>query len=201
MIDLANSRAIDDRTVEFRLKRPYAEFPNALATLGAYIIPEGTTDFSKPIGSGPFKYKSFEPGRAFLGERNPGYFDGAPLLDELEIVVTNDEAARVNALLGKQVEYANDLTLTSARTYEASGQIRVLRLPLSNFHGLAMRMPPPGSRRPRWPSATRRARSGSTSTCGWATRTPTGPTSPRTAFWPATARAGCRWTPTSRSDC
>ncbi|MEB3370950.1 ABC transporter substrate-binding protein [Saccharopolyspora mangrovi] len=143
VIDLANSRAIDDRTVEFRLKRPYAEFPNALATLGAYIIPEGTTDFSKPIGSGPFKYKSFEPGRAFLGERNPGYFDGAPLLDELEIVVTNDEAARVNALLGKQVEYANDLTLTSARTYEASGQIRVLRLPLSNFHGLAMKVDRP----------------------------------------------------------
>ncbi|WP_406691486.1 ABC transporter substrate-binding protein [Saccharopolyspora sp. ID03-671] len=143
VIDLPNSRAIDDRTLEFRLKWPYAEFPNALATLGAYIIPEGTADFSRPVGSGPFKFKSFEPGRAFLGERNPDYFDGAPLLDELEIVVTNDEAARVNALLGKQVEYANDLTLTSARTYEASGQLRVLRLPLSNFQGLAMKVDRP----------------------------------------------------------
>ncbi|SFS31080.1 ABC transporter substrate-binding protein [Saccharopolyspora flava] len=143
VIDLPGSRAIDDRTVEFRLKRPYAEFPNALATLGAYIIPEGTTDFSEPIGSGPFKFVSFEPGRSFLAARNPDYFDGPPLVDELQIVVTNDEAARVNALLGEQVDYAHDLTLTSARTYEAGGRIQVHRLPLANFHGLAMKVDRP----------------------------------------------------------
>jgi peptide/nickel transport system substrate-binding protein len=148
VIDLANSRAIDDRTVEFRLKRPYAEFPNALATLGAYIIPEGTTDFSKPIGTGPFELVSFEPGRSFLAARNPEYFDGAPLVDELQIVVTNDEAARVNALLGKQIDYAHDLTLTSARTYESSGQLQVHRLPLGNFHGLAMKVDRPPFDRP-----------------------------------------------------
>lgn len=143
MIDLSASRAIDDRTVEFRLERPYAEFPNALATLGAYIIPEGTEDFSRPIGTGPFKFVSFEPGRSFLAARNPDYFGGAPLLDELQIVVTNDESARVNALQGGQIDYANDLTLTSARTYESTGQIRVLRLPRSNFHGLAMKVDRP----------------------------------------------------------
>ncbi|GAA2363216.1 ABC transporter substrate-binding protein [Saccharopolyspora halophila] len=143
VIDLPASRAIDDRTVEFQLKRPYAEFPNALATLGAYIIPEGTEDFSQPVGSGPFKFVSFEPGKSFLAARNPDYFDGPPLLDELQIVVTNDEAARVNALLGGQIDYANDLTLTSARTYESGGQIRVLRLPRSNFHGLAMKVDRP----------------------------------------------------------
>ncbi|MFC7343645.1 ABC transporter substrate-binding protein [Saccharopolyspora griseoalba] len=143
VIDLPNSRAVDDRTVEFRLERPYAEFPNALATLGAYIVPEGTTDFSRPVGSGPFKFVSFEPGKSFLAARNPDYFDGPPLLDELQIVVTNDESARVNALLGGQIDYANDLTLTSARTYESNGQIRVLRLPRSNFHGLAMKVDRP----------------------------------------------------------
>ncbi|GAB3698698.1 ABC transporter substrate-binding protein [Saccharopolyspora tripterygii] len=148
VIDLPGSRAIDDRTVEFRLKRPYAEFPNALATLGAYIIPEGTTDFSRPVGSGPFKLISFEPGRSFLAARNPDYFDGAPLVDELQIVVTNDESARVNALLGRQIDYAHDLTITSARTYEASGQIQVHRLPLGNFHGLAMKVDRPPFDRP-----------------------------------------------------
>ena len=148
VIDMPNSRAIDDRTVEFRLKRPYAEFPNALATLGAYIIPEGTTDFSRPVGSGPFELVSFEPGRSFLAARNPDYFDGPPLVDELQIVVTNDESARVNALLGKQIDYAHDLTITSARTYEASGQIQVHRLPLGNFHGLAMKVDRPPFDRP-----------------------------------------------------
>lgn len=148
VIDLANSRALDARTVEFRLKRPYAEFPNSLATLGAYIIPQGTTDFDHPIGSGPFRFVSFAPGRSFVAARYPGYWDGPPHLDELEIVVTNDESARINALLGNQVEYANDLTPTSARSHESSGQVQIHRLPLSNFHALAMKVDRPPFDRP-----------------------------------------------------
>ncbi|MGP4020703.1 ABC transporter substrate-binding protein [Saccharopolyspora sp. 5N708] len=148
VIDLPASREIDDRTVEFRLKQPYAEFPNALATLGAYIIPEGTTDFDQPVGSGPFRFVSFAPGRNFVVRRNPDYWEGPPHLAELEIVVANDEAARVNALLGAQLEYAHDLTPTSARTHQNSGQVRVHRLPLSNFHGLAMKTDRPPFDRP-----------------------------------------------------
>ncbi|MFR9729586.1 ABC transporter substrate-binding protein [Saccharopolyspora sp. MS10] len=143
VIDLAGSRAIDDRTVEFRLKRPYAEFPNALATLGAYIVPEGEEDFSRPIGSGPFRFTSFEPGRSFLATRNPDYWEGAPLLDELEVLVSNDESARVNALLGDQADYAHDLTATTARSHEAAGRVQIHRLPLSNFHALAMKVDRP----------------------------------------------------------
>ncbi len=143
VIDLQGSRAIDDRTVEFRLKRPYAEFPNALATLGAYIVPEGAENFERPVGSGPFRFTSFEPGRSFLVARNPNYWEGAPLLDELEILVSNDEAARVNALLGDQADYAHDLTATTARSHEAAGQINIHRLPLSNFHSLAMKVDRP----------------------------------------------------------
>lgn len=148
VIDLANSREIGERTVEFRLRRPYGEFPNALATLGAYIVPEGTTNFDRPIGTGPFRFASFEPGRTFLATRNPDHWDTAPYLDELEIVVANDESARVNALLGKQVDYAHDLTPTSARTHENGGQIQVHRLPRSNFHGLAMKIDRPPFDRP-----------------------------------------------------
>ncbi|QRK93952.1 ABC transporter substrate-binding protein [Saccharopolyspora erythraea] len=143
VIDLPGSRAVDDRTVEFRLKRPYAEFPNALSTLGAYIVPEGAENFDRPVGSGPFRFASFEPGRSFLATRNPDYWDGAPYLDELEILVSNDEAARVNALLGRQVEYAHDLTATTARTHESTGQVAIHRLPKSNFHALAMKVDRP----------------------------------------------------------
>ncbi|WP_350281742.1 ABC transporter substrate-binding protein [Kribbella sp. HUAS MG21] len=141
VIELAASRAVGERVVEFRLKRPYGEFPNALATLGAYVVPGGTPDLAKPVGSGPFKFRSFEPGRSFVAVRNDQYWDGAPYLDELQLLISNDEAARVNALLGKQVEYAHDLTPTSARTHEQSVQIH--RLPLSNFHGLAMKVDRP----------------------------------------------------------
>jgi peptide/nickel transport system substrate-binding protein len=143
VIDLANSRAIDDRTVEFVLSRPYGEFPNALATLGAYIVPEGTTSFDRPIGSGPFRFASFTPGRQLSLTRNPDYWDGAPHLDGLEIVVSNDESARANALLGGQVEYAHELSPVTARTHESSGRFAVHRLPASNLHALAMKVDRP----------------------------------------------------------
>lgn len=128
-IDLKESRAVDERTLEFVLKRPTAEFPNVMAAFGAYIVPEGAKEFDrKPIGSGPFRFASFSPGRSAVFHRFEDYWDGAPHLDELEIIVANEESARVNALLGKQVEYAHELNPTTARAHENKGQIEIVRL-------------------------------------------------------------------------
>ncbi|MFG3050097.1 ABC transporter substrate-binding protein [Kitasatospora sp. NPDC048239] len=138
-IDLAASRAVDTATVEFRLKRPCAEFPNVLAAFGAYIVPEGAEDFTRPVGSGPFAFVSFTPGSALLVRRNPGYWDGAPHLDELEILVANEESARINALLGGQAEYAHELAPASARTHERGGRIGIVRLRNSAMQGFVMK--------------------------------------------------------------
>ncbi|WP_436495163.1 ABC transporter substrate-binding protein [Actinokineospora sp. HUAS TT18] len=140
LIDLANSKAVDDRTVEFALKRPYVEFPNALATFGAYIVPEGTQDFTKPVGSGPFSFVSFEPGKSVLLKKNPNYWEGAPYLDELEFIIANEESARTNALLGGQVEYAHDLTPTTARSHGTGGKVTIHRSPNSVVQGFAMKL-------------------------------------------------------------
>ncbi|MEW9548786.1 ABC transporter substrate-binding protein [Nonomuraea sp. NPDC050783] len=138
LIDLPNSRAVGDRAVEFRLRRPFAEFPNVLAAFGAYIVPEGTTDFSRPVGSGPFSFVSWKPGRSVLLKRYPGYWEGAPLIEELEFLIANEESARVNALLGGQVEYAHDLTPSSARRHE--GRVAIVRAPGSSMNAFAMKV-------------------------------------------------------------
>jgi peptide/nickel transport system substrate-binding protein len=139
-IDLAASRATGERAVEFVLKRPTAEFPNILAAFGAYIVPEGATGFDTgPIGSGPFRFVSFTPGRSAVFRRHDAYWDGAPHLDEIEFVVANEESARVNALLGAQVEYAHELTPTTARAHEGKGQIEIVRLRGSAMQAFAMK--------------------------------------------------------------
>ncbi|MET9648289.1 ABC transporter substrate-binding protein [Streptomyces syringium] len=138
-IDLAESRAVGARTVEFRLKRPTAEFPNVLAAFGAYIVPKGTERFDKPVGSGPFRFVSFAPGRSAVFRRNDAYWEGAPHLDEIEFVVAGEEPARVNALLGGQVEYAHELNPTTARAHENKGQIEIVRLRDSAMQGFAMK--------------------------------------------------------------
>ncbi|MFI1413478.1 ABC transporter substrate-binding protein [Streptomyces sp. NPDC020707] len=141
-IDLRASRAVDERTVEFVLKRPTAEFPNVLAAFGAYIVPDGSSaaDFDKkPVGSGPFRFGSFAPGRSALFRRNDDHWDGAPYLDEVEFVVANEESARVNALLGGQVEYAHELNPTTARAHEGGGRIEIVRLRNSAMQAFAMK--------------------------------------------------------------
>ncbi|MGW6415774.1 ABC transporter substrate-binding protein [Streptomyces sp. NPDC055055] len=139
-IDLAASRAPDDRTVEFVLKRPTAEFPNVLAAFGAYIVPEGARDFdTKPVGSGPFRFVSFAPGTSAVFRRNDAYWDGAPYLDEVEFVVADQESARAHALLGGQVEYAHELDPTTARAHEGKGRIDIIRLRSSAMQGFAMK--------------------------------------------------------------
>ncbi|MFH8282300.1 ABC transporter substrate-binding protein [Streptomyces antibioticus] len=139
-IDLDASRATGERGIEFVLKRPTAEFPNVLAAFGAYIIPEGASDFDrKPIGSGPFRFASFTPGRSAAFRRFDDYWEGAPHLDELEFVVANEESARVNALLGGQVEYAHELDPTTARAHEGKGRVEIVRLRNSAMQAFCMK--------------------------------------------------------------
>jgi len=139
-IDLDASRATGQRSIEFVLKRPTAEFPNVLAAFGAYIVPDKATDFDKkPIGSGPFRFVSFAPGRSAVFRRYDDYWEGAPHLDEVEFVVANEESARVNALLGGQIEYAHELNPTTARAHEGKGQIEIVRLRNSAMQAFCMK--------------------------------------------------------------
>ncbi|PWI13280.1 peptide ABC transporter substrate-binding protein [Streptomyces sp. Act143] len=139
-IDLAASRATGQRSIEFVLKRPTAEFPNVLAAFGAYIVPDKATSFDdRPIGSGPFRFVSFAPGRSAVFRRYDDYWEGAPHLDELEFVVANEESARVNALLGGQVEYAHELNPTTARAHEGRGRIEIVRLRNSAMQAFCMK--------------------------------------------------------------
>ncbi|MGW0748124.1 ABC transporter substrate-binding protein [Streptomyces sp. NPDC002587] len=148
-IDLDASRAVDPSTVEFKLKRPYAEFPNVLAAFGTYIVPKDAASFDEPIGSGPFSFVSFKPGSSLVVKRNDAYWEGAPHLDELEFVVAGEESARVSALLGGQVEYAHELNPATARTHQGKGKIEIVRLPGSAMQGFVMKTDRPPFNDPR----------------------------------------------------
>ncbi|HEX2316845.1 MAG TPA: ABC transporter substrate-binding protein [Thermomonospora sp.] len=141
LIDLSASKAVGDRTVEFRLKRPFAEFPNVMAAFGAFIVPEGLRDFGKPVGSGPFRFVSWKPGRSVLLKRYPDYWDGAPYIDELEFLIANEESARISALLGGQVDYAHDLSPATARQHRS--RARFVQAPNSGMQAFAMKVDRP----------------------------------------------------------
>ncbi|MHB1219581.1 MAG: ABC transporter substrate-binding protein [Alphaproteobacteria bacterium] len=105
-IDPATLKADDQYTVRFKLKSPNADIPGLFAIQHLHVVPLGATDFMKPIGTGPFMCKSFEPGINAVFVRNPNYWkgNGMPYLDEVETVGIPDPTARFNALLANDIQ-------------------------------------------------------------------------------------------------
>lgn len=102
-------KATGPNEVQVKLKAPNADLPAILGTFHFHIVQAGTTDFSKGIGTGPYKCKEFKPGVRSVAVRNENYWKpGQPYLDEIEFVGIADESARVNALL------SGDLDLVAA---------------------------------------------------------------------------------------
>lgn len=86
-------RAVDDLTIEFTLKRPFAGFHTVLANYPTYIAApsylkalDGGDQNATPIGAGAFKLDKFLPGDEISFVRNDDYVDGPPHLDGLKFV-------------------------------------------------------------------------------------------------------------------
>jgi peptide/nickel transport system substrate-binding protein len=108
-LDPQGMKKLDDRTVRITLKGPNAVFPEDVGQYFNAIYPT-EYDIKKPVGTGPFKLKSFDPGRQVVFERNPNYWrEGEPIVDELTLLGIQDDTARVNALVSGQVHAINSV--------------------------------------------------------------------------------------------
>jgi peptide/nickel transport system substrate-binding protein len=124
-IDLNASRAVDARTVLLKFKQPYSILIDCLGIIYCYMVPEGY-DPKKPIGTGPFKLKSFTPGRESTVVRHTQYFDPSlPYLDKIVTTNINDETAQVNALQSGQVDAIDYLSAASIAAL-SNGQNKVI---------------------------------------------------------------------------
>jgi peptide/nickel transport system substrate-binding protein len=145
----AEIRAIGPLQVQIRLSGPNADLPTILCDPHFLIVPQGTTDFRRGIGTGPFRLKEFTPGVRTIATRNPDYWkSGRPYLDEVEIIGIPDESARVNALLSGDVHIVNALDPRSTRRIEASGTHAVLPVPSGLYTSLVMKQAVAPTRNP-----------------------------------------------------
>lgn len=95
-------------TVIFTLKSGNADFPYILSDHHLQIIPKGTTDFEKGVGTGGYILQNWEPGVRAYATRNPNYWkQGRAHFDEIETLAINDLTARTTALKTGQVDFIN----------------------------------------------------------------------------------------------
>ena len=121
-VDLDRTKAVDDLTIEFALKRPVGDFNRFLANEPFGILPDGSDTFEKPedlIGTGPFKVIEWAPGERYRMVRNETYWeDGKPYLDEIEILNVNPDIDQAGALLAGQVDGTSGLEEAETRQLE-----------------------------------------------------------------------------------
>ncbi|GAC69162.1 ABC transporter substrate-binding protein [Gordonia soli] len=137
-IDLPNSRTLDARTVELRLREPSFDLPTQLASYGTRIVKAGTRDFTRPNGTGPFRFRSFTPGREFVADRNPDHWDGSPRIDALRVLSTGAEA-RLAAIRGRQADFVDNLSPAAQRTLRGDDGVTVHSTPNSGILYFAMK--------------------------------------------------------------
>lgn len=133
-------KAVGPHEVSIRLTSPNADLPAILGTSHFLIVADGTTNFSKANGTGPFKCAEFQPGVRSVGVRNENYWKpGQPYLDEIEFFTIPDEAARVNALLAGDVDLVNPINPRSVSRILDSASATVQEAPTGGYTNLVMR--------------------------------------------------------------
>ncbi|WP_300001213.1 ABC transporter substrate-binding protein [uncultured Cedecea sp.] len=97
-VDMGNflkAEEIDPQTVRIQLKAPQSTFINVLGSLGIVSKDkyDAKTYAQKPIGAGPYRLVSFQPGQQLIVEANPYYAGNKNDFDKLVFVFLDEDSA------------------------------------------------------------------------------------------------------------
>lgn len=111
LTDMVAVEAVDDTHVRFTLSTPFSEWPRQTTLIS--IVPQaayeevGADAFSEaPVGSGPFRFESWQRGQSVVVTKFDDYFGGAPKLDTVEFVPVPSDDARVTGVQSGTVDIA-----------------------------------------------------------------------------------------------
>lgn len=137
---LADTVAVDNLTVRFKLKNPWPIFsaylPFNQVVSKAFVTKAGTGGLAtQAMGSGPFKLVEWRRGDSIILERFAGYYGGATdippagpaRIDRVIFKIIPESASRVAALLAGEVDLIDELPTHAIKQVEANPRTQVLR--------------------------------------------------------------------------
>ncbi|MBK0326873.1 ABC transporter substrate-binding protein [Rhodobacteraceae bacterium F11138] len=125
MRDIKDIR-VDGRDVVFELTSPNADLPYLMSDYHLMIQPNGGRDApDAAIGTGPYILKEVDMGVRFVAEKNPNYWGDLGHADTMELLVINDNTARVAALQSGQVDLIDRVPPRTAKLVARAPNIDV----------------------------------------------------------------------------
>src|SRR5829696_7011056 len=139
-VDAKGLKKIDDRTVEIPLQFANSTFPEDIGQYFNGIVP-ADYDPKNPVGTGAFKYKSLDPGEQSTFVKHANYWrENEPYVDELIIIDFTEPTAKVNALLGGQVQAINNVPFSQLSTIQGNSKFRAVISETGSWQPITMRV-------------------------------------------------------------
>jgi peptide/nickel transport system substrate-binding protein len=143
---MAGVKALDDYTVEFTLKEPFAAFPFAnlvpIDIVPAHVDEASLTRF--PIGTGPYRFVRYDVDDKVELAAFDGYWEGRPDNAGVVMKIIPDDTMRgLELRKGSADVIMNDIVPDIAYQLERSGDVRTVRSPGLDFSYLGFNMRDP----------------------------------------------------------
>ncbi len=130
--DVTEIQTPDDRTVIFVTQQPLAIFLDRLRN--RFIVSKVAGDkygdqlYQNLIGTGPYKFVSFQRGGSLVFTRNDDYWGGKAAIKEVIFRKVTEDGARVAALESGQADFINDVPVHEVARLQRHPRIRVDRI-------------------------------------------------------------------------
>ena len=133
--------AVDANTIKLTLSASFADLPLLLMDYRLRMIPEGSGDTiaTTGIGTGPFRLVNFDAEGTTRLVANMDYFEGPPGVAEMEIIGIPDAQARLQALLGGQIDMERGISAQQSVMLSSSDRFNIQMIPTGNWRGLVFR--------------------------------------------------------------
>ncbi len=125
LVAVAGVRPLDELTVEITTRRPYPILLNKLAFVA--IVPRGSpVPIVRPVGTGPYRFSSFAPGRGLALEAFDRYWGPPPSERRVEFLPVADRAERVRLLEQRAIDVAQEPGPENAPRLQAQPGLKVI---------------------------------------------------------------------------
>jgi peptide/nickel transport system substrate-binding protein len=141
---VASYAALDDNTVQFKMKQASADFLYSLAMVwnGVVSYPAAQKygkDFrNHPVGTGPFIFREWKSRDQIILDANPDYWKGKPKVDHIVFKEYPDPQAALLALQRGETQIMGDVATQVVPALRADKNLVVLTQPGLTVNGMAM---------------------------------------------------------------